>query len=161
MSDSDLADLQRRVRHLEDIEAIRTLRNNYHSCINDSRYAEIAALFTADAVVELGYLARYEGHAAIDRGFLDMGERERFFIKQFVHSHMVEVDGDRGTGKSYLEARYGRHGVSYLVSGRYDDVYVRRDGKWLFQAMIADLYYTVPAGVGWMGDERHYMKPKT
>lgn len=161
MTDSDLADLQRRVRKLEDIEAIRTLRNQYHSCINDSRYADIAALFTQDAVVELGYLARYEGIAAINRGFLGMGERERFFIKQFIHSHLVEVDGDRGTGTSYLEARYGRYGVSYLVSGRYDDVYVRQDGKWLFQAMIAELYYTVPAGVGWTGDELHYMKPKT
>lgn len=161
MPDNDLADLQRRVRRLEDIEAIRTLRNQYHSCINDGRYTDIAALFTPDAVVELGYLARYEGIAAIDRGFRGMGEREKFFIKQFIHSHLVEVDGDRGTGTSYLEARYGRYGVSYLVSGRYDDVYVRQDGQWLFQAMIAELYYTVPAGVGWTGDELHYMKPKT
>lgn len=160
MTEIDLADLQRRVRRLEDIEAIRTLRNQYHSCINDGRYADIAALFTQDAVVELGYLARYEGITAINRGFLGMGERERFFIKQFIHSHLVELDGDRGTGTSYLEARYGRFGVSYLVSGRYDDVYVRQDGKWLFQAMIAELYYTVPAGVGWTGDELHYMKPK-
>jgi ketosteroid isomerase-like protein len=161
VSASELEDLRRRVRRLEDIEAIRTLRNQYHSAINDGRYADIAAMFTPDAVVELGYLARYEGAAAIDKGFRGMGERERFFIKQFIHSHSVEVDGDRATGTSYLEARYGRHGVSYLVSGRYDDVYVRVDGNWLFQAMIAELYYTVPAGVGWMGDERHYMRPKT
>lgn len=160
MSESELEALRRRVRRLEDIEAIRALRNQYHSAINDGRYADIAALFTEDAVVELGYLARYEGIAAIDRGFRGMGERERFFIKQFIHSHLVEVDGDRATGKSYLEARYGRYGVSYLVSGRYDDVYVRRDGRWLFQAMIAELYYTVPAGVGWTGDELHYMKSK-
>lgn len=160
MSNSEIADLRRRVRRLEDIEAIRTLRNQYHSCINDGRYGEIAALFTADAVVELGYLARYEGLAAIDKGFRGMGERERFFIKQYIHSHLVDVDGDRGTGKSYLEARYGRFGVSYLVSGRYDDVYVRRDGVWLFQEMIAEFYYTVPAGVGWTGDELHYMRPK-
>lgn len=160
MSETELEELRRRVRRLEDIEAIRTLRNQYHSAINDGRYADIAALFTEDAVVELGYLARYEGIAAIDRGFRGMAERERFFIKQFIHSHLVEVDGDRGTGKSYLEARYGRYGVSYLVSGRYDDVYVRRGEQWLFQSMIAEFYYTVPAGVGWTGDELHYMKPK-
>lgn len=160
MSETELEELRRRVRRLEDIEAIRTLRNQYHSAINDGRYADIAALFTEDAVVELGYLARYEGIAAIDRGFRGMGERERFFIKQFIHSHLVEVDGDRGTGKSYLEARYGRYGVSYLVSGRYDDVYVRSGDRWLFQAMIAEFYYTVPAGVGWTGDELHYMKSR-
>jgi hypothetical protein len=60
MSEAVLQDLLRRVQRLEDIEAIRTLRNQYHRAINESRYGEIAALFTPDAVVELGYLARYE-----------------------------------------------------------------------------------------------------
>jgi ketosteroid isomerase-like protein len=157
----DLAALESRIRRLEDIEALRSLRNRYHACINDGRYGEIAELFTGDALVVLGYLARYEGRDAIGAGFRGMGERERFFIKQFIHSHEVQVDGDRATGVSYLEARYGRYGVSWLVSGRYDDVYVRQDGRWLFKSMIAELYYTVPAGVGWMSDEKHYLKPKS
>jgi ketosteroid isomerase-like protein len=157
---TEAASLEQRIRRLEDIEAIRRLRNRYHFCINEGRYGEIRALFTPDAVVELGYLARYEGIDAIDRGFRGMGERERFFIKQFVHGHDVTVDGDTGTGTSYLEARYGRHGVSYLVAGRYDDVYARVDGAWKFQAMTADLFYTVPNGVGWTGDELHWLRPK-
>ena len=73
----------------------------------------------------------------------------------------MELNGDQGTGTSYLEARYGRAGVSYLVAGRYDDVYLRHQNRWLFQSMIAEIYYTVPAGVGWMGDVRHYLRPKT
>lgn len=158
---TDLAALEARIRRLEDIEAIRSLRNRYHACINDGRYGEIADLFTADATVILGYLATYQGREAIDRGFRGMGERERFFIKQFIHSHEVQVDGDSGTGQSYLEARYGRYGVSWLVSGKYSDIYIRQDGKWLFKSMVADLYYTVPNGVGWMSDEKHYLKPKS
>lgn len=158
---TDLAALEARIRRLEDIEALRSLRNAYHACINDGRYDEIAGLFTDDARVVLGYLATYEGRAAIDKGFRGMGERERFFIKQFIHSHEVTVDGDGGTGVSYLEARYGRYGVSWLVSGRYDDIYVRQGGRWLFKSMIAELYYTVPLGVGWMADEKHYLRPKT
>ncbi|MDP6690806.1 MAG: nuclear transport factor 2 family protein [Alphaproteobacteria bacterium] len=161
MTDAErIAALEKRLKLLEDREAIRALRDDYHSCINDGRYGDIAALFTEDALVELGYLARYEGWAAIDTGFRGMGERERFFIKQFIHSHSIHVDGDTGTGTSYLEARYGRFGVSYLVSGRYDDRYARVDGRWLFSEMSIDFYYTVPAGVGWTGDERHYLKPR-
>lgn len=161
MTDAErIAALERRLGLLEDKDAIRALRDNYHSCINDGRYDQIAKLFTDDAMVELGYLARYEGRAAVDTGFRGMGERERFFIKQFIHSHQIEVTGDTGTGVSYLEARYGRFGVSYLVSGRYDDRYRRVDGVWHFSEMIAELYYTVPAGVGWTGDERHYLKPR-
>lgn len=161
MTDADrIATLERRLRQLEDKDEIRALRDAYHSCINDGRYEAIADLFTDDAVVELGYLARYEGRSEIDAGFRGMGERERFYIKQFIHSHGIEVAGDTGTGVSYLEARYGRFGVSYLVSGRYDDRYRRIDGRWRFSEMIASFYYTVPAGVGWTGDELHYLKPR-
>ena len=152
--------LEERIRRLEDIEDIRRLRNRYHASLNESRYEDCRALFTDDAVVELGYLARYEGIDAIDRGFRAMGERDRFFIKQFVHSHDVTVDGDTGTGTSYLEARYGRFGVSYVVAGRYDDVYARVNGVWKFRSMIAELFYTVPNAVGWTGDEMHYLRPK-
>jgi len=157
---SDLAALEARIRRLEDIEAIRTLRNAYHAALNDGRYADVVDLFTDDGKVVLGYLATYEGRDAIDKGFRGMGERERFFIKQYIHSHDVTVEGDSGTGRSYLEARYGRYGVSWLVAGRYDDVYERVGDKWRFKAMIAELYYTVPLGVGWMADEKHYLRPK-
>jgi ketosteroid isomerase-like protein len=160
ISMTDFAALAARIRRLEDIEAIRHLRCRYHGCVNEGRFDQVRTLFTEDAVVELGYLARYEGIDAIDRGFRAMGERERFFIKQFNHSHDVTVEGDRGTGTSYLEARYGTAGVSYIVAGRYDDVYVRRNGVWKFRSMVAEIFYTVPNGVGWMGDERHYLRPK-
>ncbi len=162
MTDADRIEaLERRLRLLEDREDLRALRDAYHACINDGRYGEIGDLFVEDGYVHLDYLATYRGRAAIDAGFRGMGERERFYIKQFIHSHQVTVDGDRATGRSYLEARYGRYGVSYLVSGRYDDVYVRTPDGWRFQEMVAELYYTVPAGVGWTGDERHYLRPKT
>ena len=155
-----IAALESRLRLLEDKEAIRALRDSYHACINDSRYAEIADLFTGDAYVKLGYLAEYRGRAAIDAGFHAMGERERFFIRQYIHSHRIFVNGDEGTGHSYLQATYGRFGVSYLVAGRYDDWYVRTVDGWRFAEMVAELDYTVPAGVGWTGDELHYLKPK-
>ena len=156
-----LGTLEQRILRLEDIEAIRKLRSRYHFCLNEGRYAEIAGLFTEDAVVHLDYLAKYEGIAAIERGFLAMGERERFFIKQFIHNHDVDVEGDRGTGTCYLEARYGRFGVSYVVAGRYDDQYARIGGVWKFRVMAVQLFYSVPNGVGWTGDELHYLRPKT
>ena len=161
MTETDrIAALERRLQLLEDKDEIRLLRDRYHGGINDGLFGEIVDLFTDDARVELGYLATYEGRAPINAGFSGMGERERFYIKQFIHSHRVEVAGDTGSGVSYLEARYGRFGTSYLVSGRYDDVYRRVDGRWFFASMVAVFYYTVPDGVGWTGDELHYLKPK-
>ena len=155
-----LTALETRLRLLEDREELRALRDAYHGCINDSRFAEIADLFTSDAYVKLGYLAQYRGRAEIDAGFRSMGARERFYIKQYIHSHRVTVDGDLGSGHSYLDARYGRFGVSYLVAGRYDDSYARTSAGWRFTQMLIEFDYTVPAGVGWSGDERHYLRPK-
>lgn len=160
IDENRVAALEARVRLLEDKDDLRALRDAYHACINDSRYAEIADLFVDDAYVKLGYLADYRGRAAIDAGFRGMGERERFFIRQYIHSHRISVDGDIATGHSYLDARYGRFGVSYLVAGRYDDRYVRTSDGWRFQEMTIDFDYTVPAAVGWTGDERHYLRPK-
>ncbi len=160
MTDADrIARLESRLQLLEDREDIRALRDAYHACINDGRYDEIGDLFVDDAFVRLGYLAEYRGRAAIDQGFRGMGERERFFIKQMIHSHRIFVDGDTGVGHSYLEARYGRFGVSYLVSGRYDDKYRRTPSGWRFSEMTIEFYYTVPNGVGWTGDELHYLDP--
>ncbi len=45
--------LEQRIRRLEDIEAIRRLRNRYHASVNERRFSDCRALFTADAVVEL------------------------------------------------------------------------------------------------------------
>ncbi len=162
LSEADrIAALEIRIRLLEDRDEIRALRDAYHGCINDSRYAEIADLFTDDAYVKLGYLAEYRGRAAIDAGFRGMGTRERFYIQQYIHSHRIQVAGDVGTGHSYLDARYGRFGVSYLVAGRYDDKYRRTPAGWRFTEMTIEFDYTVPAGLGWTGDERHYLKPRS
>lgn len=152
--------LEARLRLLEDKEAIRALRDAYHGCINDGRFHEIADLFTDDGYVRLGYLAQYRGRAEIDAGFRSMGTRERFYIMQYIHSHRISVSGDEGTGSSYLDARYGRFGVSYLVAGRYDDAYVRTPDGWRFREMTIEFDYTTPLGVGWTGDERHYLKPR-
>ena len=160
MTDQRFAALESRLHLLEDKEEIRALRDAYHGCINDSRYADIVELFIDDAKVKLGYLAKYRGRAEIDAGFRSMGMRKNFYIKQYIHSHRIEVEGDSGTGHSYLDARYGRFGVSYLVAGRYDDKYLRTKNGWRFSEMIIEFDYTVPAGVGWTGDERHYLQPK-
>lgn len=71
----------------------------------------------------------------------------------------MTVTGDAGTGVSYLEARYGWFGVTYLVSGCYRDKYNRTADAWGFQEMDIDLYYTIPAGSGWTSDEMHYLDP--
>ena len=69
--------------------------------------------------------------------------------RQFLHSHAIQVDGDRGSGTSYLDGRPVRDGKSYYVVGRFDDEYIRIDGRWVFQRVVLTVHYMVEASDRW------------
>jgi hypothetical protein len=143
-----LAALESTVQRLHDIEEIRALRLAYHEYVNDNRAADIPALFTEDAELDFGYLGRTRGRAKITKFFLALPVLLDF-VKQFVHNHVVQVDGDRATGRSYLEAKSVSRGVAYRVAGRYDDVCVRTPAGWRFASMTFEPYFTVPWDQSW------------
>ncbi|MDP6563334.1 MAG: nuclear transport factor 2 family protein [Alphaproteobacteria bacterium] len=148
-----LAALEARVGELADIEAIRRLRNRYHECINDGLYDEIPLLFAEDGELDFSYIGKATGRAVLTK-FFAATPKVLPFIKQFIHNHIVTVDGDRATGVSYMEARTINEGRAFNVSGRYDDICVREADGWKFKSMIFDAYYTVPFDEGWAQDDR-------
>jgi ketosteroid isomerase-like protein len=154
-----MTELEQRIARLESIEEIRRLRADYHHFVNTGQFDRVSSLFAADGVCDLSYLGRYDGRDAVHAGYLAMGARERFRIQQYPHNHMVDVDGDEATGYSYLDARYARFGVSYVVAGRYDDKYQRTADGWRFALMKFEIMFTVPSALGWAGDELHYLRP--
>lgn len=159
-----LADIEARLQATEDREAIRTLRCGYHECINEGRLAAIPDLFAEDGVLDFGHLGKGRGRAEIAAffgGVVGSGvgpdaaeDTPRLYrVKQFIHNHVVELAGDSGTGYAYLFATPVYQGEAYVVAARYDDEYVRRDGRWLFRAMRLTPYYMVPLKEGWAGDD--------
>jgi len=153
-------DIERRIRALEarvlelcDIEAVRRLRHRYHECINDGEYDHIASLFAEDGEIDFGYLGHAAGRESLERYFQNV-PRMLPFLKQFIHNHVVDIDGDRGTGYSYLEAKSVSQGESYIVAARYDDEYVRVHGAWKFKRMTLTPYFTVPLREGWAQEDR-------
>lgn len=145
--------LEAKVQELADIEAIRTLRYRYHEYINEGRYTEIADLFTEDAELDFGYLGKATGRAELSRFFHNIPQLLSF-VKQFIHNHAVQVEGERATGLSYLEARTISRGESYMVAARYDDEYVKHDGQWKFKRMVLTPYFAVPLREGWAQEDR-------
>jgi hypothetical protein len=55
--------------------------------------------------------------------------------------HVVELDGDAATGITYCQVKHvsdaDGHEVITDSSVRYDDTYVRRDGRWFISRRIA------------------------
>ena len=143
-----LATLEAAVRRLSDIEEIRALRLRYHEYVNTNRPADIPDLFTEDAELDFGYLGRTRGRQKITKFFAALPVLLDF-VKQFIHNHAIEVDGDRATGVSYLEAKSVSRGQAYRVAGRYDDVCVRTPAGWRFSSMKFEPYFTVPFDESW------------
>jgi hypothetical protein len=75
-------------------------------------------------------------------------------VKQFIHNHAVEIEGERAAGTSYLEARNIFKGESMLVAARYDDDYAREEGRWLFARMALVPIFIVPLREGWAGEPK-------
>lgn len=150
--------LERRVLELEDKEAVRELRYRYHQYINESRWDEVAGLFTENAVVKIGYLSSSEGRDAIHASFTSIPKSVKF-LKQFIHNHIVEVRGDEASGISFMEAKYGtKDGKSLFVAARYAESYARTAEGWLISEMLVDIYFTAPLEEGWASENPHYLR---
>lgn len=151
------ASLEARIARLEDIEALRDLRMRYHYCVNENRFGDAAVYFTDDAFSSFGTMIEATGRDAIAAMF-DKLQNNVTFIRQFITNHIVEVDGDTGTGISYLDARYAQAGVSIIAAVRYDDRYRRTAEGWKFSSMVARIDLSVPLEQGWAVGERNHAR---
>jgi hypothetical protein len=83
-------------------------------------------------------------------------------IKQFMSNHVVDLNGDRATGFSYIEARYvpavgPTQGRSMIAAGRYDEGYLRTAIGWRIYLSRLKLFYFVPLDVGYADGRLDYV----
>jgi uncharacterized protein (TIGR02246 family) len=134
---------ERRLRVLEDIESIRRLKARYcQACDDDHNPDAVAACFVEDGLWEGPNLGvRAQGRAAI-RAYIG-GVRDGGRMRTSAHmvtNPIIEVDGDRATGQWRLLMMYTTRPVDgkvehHRIIGKYDEVYVRLDGVWLFERL--------------------------
>jgi hypothetical protein len=159
--EGEAAPLLARLRALEDAEAIRRLKTRYASLV-DARYAaggprppaelahlaaEIAGLFTEDAVWDGGALGLCQGREAIRAR---MAEPTLLFSRHYFVSPLIDVDGDRARGRWELLAPCTlRDGRPAWMAGTEDDEYARVDGAWLHTRMALTVHFFAPHERGW------------
>jgi SnoaL-like protein len=146
--------LEKQVQELEDRGAIQTLRMRFHECVNETKPDQIGELFSADAELHYSHLGTAIGREKITR-FFQKGLSELVpFVKQYLHNHVVTVNGNTATGLSYLEATPVHKGESYLVAARFDDEYVKENGRWYFKKVQLTPHFMVPLKEGWAQEDR-------
>src|ERR1700720_2504366 len=161
-------DLEGKVKELEATVAdlyersrLRDLPYRYHECINEAQLAPIPHPFTEDGELDFGHLGKAKGREEINKFFSGLGRdrtapdnrRGLYRVRQFIHNHVLKVNGDRATGYAYLEAKPVYNGESYVVAARFNDEYVKRDGRWRFSKMSLTPFFMVPLKEGWAGDD--------
>jgi uncharacterized protein (TIGR02246 family) len=145
-----LADLERRIQTLEDIEAIRRLKASYADACDRGYDADtLASLFAEDAVWDGGTFGRYEGREAI-RQFFQGVSSDIPFAMHYMVNPIIEVDGDTATGKWHLFQTCTFAGNQAIFgAARYDEEYRRIDGKWLFWRLALNSSFWTPYEEGW------------
>jgi ketosteroid isomerase-like protein len=147
------SDLEERLRRLEDIEAIRALKMRYCDLCDRGYDADsLMPLFTEDAVWDGGMFGRYEGARRIRRFFEATGAIVRF-ARHYVTNSVIDVDGDRASGRWYLlqaATMPGRDGERAVWgAARYDERYLRAAEGWKFESIVLEWDFWTPHDEGW------------
>ena len=147
----DLEQLERRLRVVEDIEAIKKLKAKYCAACDDQYDADaIAALFTEDAVWDGGNFGVHRGREAIRTFFQGAAEIFPFALHQ-VMNPLIEVDGDNATGQWYLfqPCTLGEHNQALWLAAKYAEEYVRSGQEWQFKSLKVNAEFLTPFEEGW------------
>jgi ketosteroid isomerase-like protein len=140
------AGLEALVRQLSDKDEIRDLARHYADCVWRRDVRGAVELFAEDGVMDTGTGSPIAGRAALLAAYEGMLTGD---LQPFVHNHVIELEGDRATGRCYLDLRATYDGVSMMGSGHYDDVYVRTVAGWKFLSRKLNMRFFSPLHEGW------------
>jgi hypothetical protein len=159
-------ELHARIQVLEDIEAIRKLKATYcYLCdagLDDARNRDaLLSHFTEDARVDfgLGPASVFEGTEGLKTFFGEVVPGAVSFCMHMVHNPIIEVHGDRATGRWYYEAPTtdtSTNGAQWMT-GTYEEEYVRQNGEWKFASIKTRWNYISPYEEGWAKNRGHLL----
>ncbi len=145
--------LEKRIDRLESIEAIKKLKHLYMNyCDLGYPPAKLGPLFIDDAVWSSKEFGVHPSRRALETFFAGISS-QIVFAAHLAMNFIIEVEGDRGTGKwrILMPCTMVENGkkVSRWLLGDYDEVYVRRNGVWLFKSIDFVVNFNVPFDQDW------------
>lgn len=153
-----LEELAARIRVLEDIEEIKKLKARYcYLCdagLGDERVCdELLSHFSDRAKVDfgLGPTSQFEGKEGLKIFFGKVVPETLSFCMHMVHNPIIDVHGDRATGKWYYEVPTTNRasGGAEWMAGTYEEEYVRENGRWKFAFIRTRWKFITPYDEGW------------
>jgi hypothetical protein len=129
-----LEEMEKRLRVLEDIEAIKQLHRKYVYALASQQWDDMLDCFAEDATTDIWT-------HGLRRGKKEIGELFNSFDGRILptHGHLVtqpviSVDGDTAEGYWILYLFLPEPEMTW-VQGRHDCKYVRVDGRWKYSEL--------------------------
>jgi SnoaL-like protein len=147
----ELADIERRLTRLEDIEAIKQLKARYcEICDDDHNPDRITSVFAEDGIWEGADFGAAKGHAAI-RDLFKKFQKLIAFSQHNVMNPIIEVDGNHATAEWYFLGPFTfreKNDARWLAL-QYKDDYVKVNGRWKYQHLRVNLRLAASYDKGW------------
>jgi uncharacterized protein (TIGR02246 family) len=136
------ATIEGRLRRLEDMEEIRCLLTAYGRLLDERDLAGYAALFASDGKWTGPYIGSAEGPAGIqallERNLKAVAGDEPAGAHHIMSNMAIDILGDTASAWSrwtYVIPGDARK-PTLALSGHYDDLLTREDGRWRFKSRV-------------------------
>jgi len=126
---------------LAEKDAIRELMAEYCFCLDNGRFAEMAALFTADGTWDTAF-GKGTGRPGIEALVRRIrGDAPRPRAIHHVTNIVIRLAGDTATCRSdWVVVQNSEQGPKIGSAGSYADQMVKQDGAWLFRYRKIDRF---------------------
>jgi ketosteroid isomerase-like protein len=127
-----LADLEKRIQAIEDLDEIKRLHQNYINLMDNLQYEQVLDLFTDDATIEVRQSGVKRGRKELSEIYIDVLAKKRGSIRYDAHMAVepdIKVNGDTAQGTWLIYMLFSKPSIQW-VQGRNDCEYRKEQGKW-------------------------------
>jgi len=129
---AELTELEKRIRVLEDIEAIKNLKGKYLRCLDLNLWNEMEECFVEDAVADYGENMHFEGRNAILEFLKGSLGQDIFITSHECHTPEIEIVSDTEARGIWKLHDYVVIQPNSTMTGwaHYNEEYVKEKGLW-------------------------------
>jgi hypothetical protein len=150
-----VADVERRIGRLEDVDAIERLHSVYGYYLARNQWDHLAGIFSDDGTIEIAQRGVYVGKASVRRNLNLYGEQGIHHGVQ--HNHMqyqpvihVAPDGQTAKMRSRAFSIMGNYEqAGFFMAGVYENEFIKEDGIWKISKDQVFNTYFAPYDIGW------------
>jgi ketosteroid isomerase-like protein len=132
---------EKRLKRLEDIEAIKDLHREYIYWVNECSWDKVIDCFTDECAVNIGKWGLRKGKASLQKLFkqdIAGNNKGKGRDGHFATQPVITVDGDSAVGHWLLYIMISNPETGMAMQwahGRHDAQYTRVDGEWKISAI--------------------------